>query len=131
MTGPSNPNLQPQDLDTIVKLMGRMGISIDSQQLRRRCFQVGNFIVIVFSLNECLYLKYEYSIHSATIFHHSTVDTVFRKILPVMENGVQWLYLFGENGMLVQMGLRNNQPPVVNTIQCNKFFLLKKLFCLC
>jgi hypothetical protein len=35
-----------------------------------------------------------------------------------MENGVQWLYLFGENGILVQMGLKNNQPPAVQTIQC-------------
>lgn len=80
---------------------------------------MANFIVVVFSESQCLYLKYEYSIRQATVMHHSTVDTVFRKILPIEDGGKRWLYLFAENGMLVQICPDDESNPLIRTVQSN------------
>ena len=108
--------------------MQRFGIAVNQNELQKRCFQIANFIVIVYSDTQCLYLKYESYIRHATVYHNSSVDTIFRKILPVVEQGKQWLYLFGENGMLLQICVQNNQPPIVNTIQCKNIILFFNLY---
>ena len=82
---------------------------------------MGSSLTVIFSETHCLFLKKEMKIQGASVIHNSTTDTVFRKILPVHHNNTDWLYMLGQNGILLKIHIDDalTGPPMIHTIECN------------
>lgn len=79
---------------------------------------MGSFFVIQFSSSHFILMKTEQDKIHCSVAFNTRLDTCVNRILPVKKKEREWIYLFGENGIVLTVDFADFKSPVVDAFEC-------------
>jgi hypothetical protein len=63
-------------------------------------------------------MKTEQDKINCSVVFHTKLDTSVNRILPVRQQKREWVYLFGENGIVLTVDFNDFKSPIVDAFEC-------------
>ena len=99
--------------------MNLNGLKVNVEQLYSRVFKMGSFYAIQFTEVYYILLKMESGFENCAIVFNTKIDTNISKILPVYTQNKEYLYLFGQNGIVLSIHFENFSQPILDAFESN------------